>query len=191
MSEREPSHGDKTVQVIRGQYHRFMLIPIMDHQAEFIPAGPVAFGIEGRAFADALGRVAERGVSVHVFNADRSEEYARYDCFEGTPHYHYILNGPGHNVVWGYDPVINGPMLAWALGCIRERLPAILRGADAHELAERIEREGWDTSVLAAVEAAALAQHERTCDAVGLAAEGLAWMKRWKALHPEFNTADY
>jgi hypothetical protein len=94
MAQRKASYGDKTVQVIRGQYHKFMLIPIMDHQAEFFAAGPVTFGIEGRAFADAAGRVAERGVSVHVFNADRSEEYARYDCFEGTPHYTLHLEWP-------------------------------------------------------------------------------------------------
>jgi hypothetical protein len=82
-------------------------------------------------------------------------------------------------------------MLAWALGSIRDRLPAILRGAEAHDLAEHIEREGWDRSVLDRVEVAARSQHERTRDAVDLAVEGLAWMNRWKALHPEFNTVDY
>lgn len=189
--ERKPSYGDKTVQVIRGQYHKFMLIPIMDHHADFFEAGPITFGIEGRALGRGDGTIGERGVSVHIFNADRTVEYARYDCFEDTPHYHYIFATRGHNIVWGYDPAINGPMLDWALNAIRHRLPAILRGAEAHELADQIEREGWDASILDQVEAAARAQHARTEGRGDLADEGARWMARWKELHPQFNTVDY
>jgi hypothetical protein len=53
--ERKASHGDKTVQVIAGQYHKFMLIPIMDHHADFFPCGPITFGIEGRGDLAAEG----------------------------------------------------------------------------------------------------------------------------------------
>ena len=130
-------------------------------------------------------------MSIHLFNADRSVEYARYDCFERTPHYHYIFAERGHNIVWGYDPEINGPMLDWALNAIRHRLPAILRGADAGALADQIERDGWDVSILDRIETAARAQHARTEGRGDLADEGAAWMARWKGLHPPFNTVDY
>src|SRR6202007_3015633 len=71
----EDRPGSKTVSVVRGQYHRFMLIPIQDDEAEFFPAGPITFGIESRVLGHPDGRVGERGASLHVFNADRSEEY--------------------------------------------------------------------------------------------------------------------
>jgi hypothetical protein len=69
-------------------------------------------------------------------------------------------------------------MLPWALAAIRERLPEILRGAGANALADRIDRDGWDKSVLTRVERLAIAQHDRTRDAYALADEGLRWMAR-------------
>lgn len=182
--------SEKTVHVVRGQYHKFMLIPIMDHNAQFFPAGPVTFGVEGRVLGDKQGNVGERGASLHVFNADRSEEYARFDCFEKYPHYHYILNDLQHNVVWGYDADINGPMLPWALGALRNRLPSILRHANAPAFADRIEKDGFDVTVLDAVERAMTAAWERTFPGTDLVQEGYDWYVRWKQLHPEFNTVD-
>jgi len=183
--------GDNTVDVVAGQHHKFMLIPIMDHHADFVEAGLITFGIEGRALGDGKGNIGVRGVSIHVFNSDRSEEYARFDCFDKVPHYHYILQKEQHNIVWGYDPVINGPILPWSLNVIRERLPAIIRHAGATELADRLDREGWNRSAIEKVETLALAQEERTADAFDLAEEGYEWMVRWKEIHPQFNTVDY
>ncbi|HEX4182514.1 MAG TPA: hypothetical protein VHY34_04585 [Caulobacteraceae bacterium] len=111
--------SEKTASVVRGQHHKFMLIPIMDHNAKFFPAGPVTFGVEARVLAYNDGKFLDRGASIHLFNADRSTEYARFDCFEKYPHYHYILNAEQHNILWGYDPDINGLMLPWALGVLR------------------------------------------------------------------------
>jgi hypothetical protein len=184
--------GSKTVDVVRGQYHKFMLIPIQDDEAEFFPAGPITFGIESRVLGHPDGRVGERGASLHVFNADRSEEYVRFDCFERLPHYHYILNDLQHNIVWGYDSVVNGPMLDWALHAVRTRLPDLLREAHADELADRIQAEGFDAAVLEVVRQAMLDAHGRcypgTTEQI---MTGVRWMARWKEIHPQFNTVDY
>ncbi len=42
------SEPEKTVSVVRGQHHKFMLIPVMAHNAEWFEAGPVTFAVEGR-----------------------------------------------------------------------------------------------------------------------------------------------
>lgn len=184
--------GSKTVAVVRGQYHKFMLIPIQDDEADFFPAGPITFGIESRVLGHPDGRVGERGASLHIFNADRSEEYIRFDCFERIPHYHYILNGPQHNIVWGYDEDVNGPMVEWAIAAIRHRLPVMLRAAGADDLALRIEQKGFDTTVIDRLHAAMIAAQARcypgTVDQI---MTGVRWMQRWKEIHPQFNTVDY
>jgi hypothetical protein len=184
------SKAEKTVVVVRGQRHKFMLIPIMAHNAKWFEAGPVTFAVEGRVLGDKDGNVGERGASIHLFSADRSEEYARFDCFEKVPHYHYILNDRQHNIVWGYDPDINGPMLPWALGVIRSRLPSILRRSGATALAERVEKEGFDVSVLNEVERAMLEAWDRTFPGTDMVQEGRDWYQRWKTIHPQFNTVD-
>ena len=175
---------------MRGQRHTFMLIPIMPGHAKWFDAGPVSFAVEGRVIGTKDGKVAERGSSIHVLNAERTEEYARFDCFATYPHYHYILNDEQHNIVWGYDPVINGPMLDWSLSVIRTRLPAILRGAKAEALAAKVEAEGFDTSVLAGVEQAMKEAWDRTFPGTDMIQEGYEWQTRWKAIHPQFNEVD-
>jgi hypothetical protein len=182
--------AEKTVDVVRGQLHKFMLIPTMPRNTEWFEAGLVTFAVESRVLGDRSGNVAERGATIHVFNADRSEEYARFDCFETTPHYHYILNAQQHNIVWGYDPEINGPMPAWAIGVIGDRLPAILRRAGAAALAERVDVAGFDTGVLVKIERAMEAAWRRTFPGTDMVQEGVDWYNRWKTLHPQFNTVD-
>jgi hypothetical protein len=182
---------EKTVQVVRGQHHKFMLLPVMHHNAAWFEAGPVTFAIEARVLGDSKGVVGERGASLHIFSADRALEYVRFDNFQHGPHYHYILNDLQHNVVWGYDPDANGPMLQWALAAIRDRLPSLLRRAGATALAEQVEAEGFDASVLPQLEAAMQAAWERTfTEADEMVAEGRDWYVRWKEIHPQFNTVD-
>lgn len=181
---------EKTVQVVRGQHHKFMLLPVMAHNAAWIEAGPVTFAVEARVLGDAQGRIGERGASLHIFNADRTEEYVRFDNFQNGPHYHYILNDLQHNVVWGYDPDMNGPMLPWALAAIRDRLPTLLRRSGALALAERVETEGFDVSALATVERAMLDAWDRCFPGTDMVEEGRAWYVRWKEIHPQFNTVD-
>jgi hypothetical protein len=149
----------------------------------------VSFAVEARVLDDERGEMGERSAIIHVFGADRREEYLRFDCFVRFPHYHYILNHDQHNIVWGYDPEANGPMLAWALATIRNRLPVMLRRAGAFELADRVEQEGFDATVLDAIEPA-VAAWEPPRPAAELMEEARAWYARWKQIHPQFNTAD-
>lgn len=181
---------EKTVSVVRGQLHKFMLIPIMEDHAKFFAAGPVTFVVEGRVLGDSKGGVAERGASIHVFNADQSQEWLRFDCFEKIPHYHYILQADQHNIVWGYDPEANGPMLPWALNALRTRLPGMLRGAGADALADQVERVGFDMAVLDQIEDAMIEADARTRPGTDMLEDGLDWYLRWKQIHPQFNTVD-
>lgn len=171
-----------------GKRFKFMPLPIMPHHAQWFEAGPVTLGVEARVIDDGRGGASERSASIHVFNAGRTEEYLRFDCFGRFPHYHYILNAEQHNVSWGYDTDANGPMLPWALNAIRTRLPFMLRRAGAAELADRVEREGFDISVLDKIAQAVARWSPRP--ATEMMEEARSWYDRWKSLHPQFDTAD-
>jgi hypothetical protein len=179
------------VSVVYGQYHKFQLIPIMAQHAAFFSAGPVTFGVEGRVLGTKEGVVGEIGASLHVFSPDRTEEWLRFDCFDRGPHYHYVLHDRGHNIVWGYDREVNGPMLPWALNAVRTRLPALLRKSGAEALAAEVERHGIDAAALADVEAAMVEADRRIRPgSIEMIEEGIAWMARWKQIHPQFNTVE-
>ncbi len=190
MSEARLARPSNTVDVVRGQYHKFMLIPIMAHHARYFDAGPVCIAVEARALGTSRENMV-RGPSVHVFGADRMTEFARFDLFGGVPHYHYILNEVQHNIVWGYDAEANGPMIDWVVLTLRQRLSAMLRRSGETALAAQIERDGWDSSVLDDVASAARAALEESDADLALAAESMDWMHRWKEVHPQFNTVDY
>lgn len=191
MCEAGAKPRQNRVSVVYGQYHKFKLIPIMEHHAAFIPAGPVTFGVEGRVLGTRQGVVGEIGASLHVFSADRAEEWLRFDCFDRGPHYHYVLHNLGHNIVWGYDREANGPMLPWALNAVRTRLPALLRKSGAEHLAAAVERDGIDPAALAQAEAAMIEADRRIRPgSIAMIEEGIAWMDRWKQIHPQFNTVE-
>lgn len=181
--------GNRTVETIRGQYHKFMLIPMIERHAQWFEAGLVSIAVEARALGDSPQRMV-RGPSIHVFNAARTEEYIRFDVFGKVLHYHYILNGPQHNILWGYDPDMNGPMIPWASAALRDRLPVMLRRAGADALAAEVEAQGWDSSVLEAVTRAATAALAPRADDLVRAREGMDWMYEWKRIHPQFNTVE-
>jgi len=182
---RQPK-SNRQVDTIRGQYHDFVLIPIIEHHTRWFDAGPVSIGVEARALGDERAMV--RGPSIHVCNADRSEEYLRFDVFGKVLHYHYIHNDRDANTLWGYDPAVNGPMIPWACAALRARLPTLLRAAGAETLAREVEECGWDSSVLDAVAQAASEALAPSADDLVRAREGMDWMMRWKAVHPQFNT---
>ena len=184
---REPL-SNRQVDTIRGQYHKFMLIPIMDHHTRWFDAGPISIGVEARALGDE--RMMVRGPSIHVCNADRSEEYIRFDVFGEVLHYHYCLPREDHNILWGYDPDVNGPMIPWAVSALRNRLPTMLRAAGAEDLAKEVEQQGWDSSVLSDVEKAASEALKPRDDDLERAKEGITWMMEWKKVHPQFNTVE-
>ena len=182
--------GEKGVQVVRGQHHKFMLIPIMEHHATYFDGGPVCIAVEARALGSSREKMV-RGPSIHIFSADRQKEFLRFDLFGGELHYHYIHDAQQHNTVWGYDADANGPMLEWVIRSLADRLPAMLRRSGEGELAARIEQEGWNSSVLAEVEQAARDADRETEDELERAREGIEWMLDWKKKRPEFNTVHY
>jgi hypothetical protein len=184
---REPL-SNRQVDTIRGQYHKFMLIPLMEHHTRWFDAGPISIGVEARALGDE--RMMVRGPSIHVCNADHSEEYIRFDVFGEVLHYHYCLPKEDHNILWGYDPDVNGPMIPWAVSALRNRLPTMLRAAGAGELATQVEQQGWDSSVLTDVEREASEALRPRDDDLERAKEGINWMMEWKKVHPQFNTVE-
>ncbi len=185
---REPK-TNRQVDTIRGQYHRFMLIPIMERHTRWFDGGPVSIGVEARALGTSADNMV-RGPSIHVCSADREKEFIRFDVFGKVLHYHYCLPDKDHNILWGYDPDTNGPMIPWAIAALRDRLPVMLRAAGAAGLAREIEAQGWDSSILAEVEKAAAEALKPREDDLERAKEGMDWMMAWKQVHPQFNTVE-
>jgi hypothetical protein len=81
-------------------------------------------------------------------------------------------------------------MIPWACNALRDRLPTMLRAAGADALAIEVEEQGWDCAVLADVEKAAADALAPRDDDLVRAREGIEWMMKWKAVHPQFNTVE-
>ncbi len=177
------------VPTVRGQYHTFMPIPLMEHHTQWFDAGPVSIGVEARALGDSADNMV-RGPSIHVFDARREKEFLRFDVFGKVLHYHYIHHDADANTLWGYDPSVNGPMIDWAVNALHDRLPTLLRNAGANDLATEVEQSGWDSSVLGDVARAASDALAPSENDLLRAKEGMDWMYAWKAVHPQFNTLD-
>jgi hypothetical protein len=146
--------------VVAGQSYDIMPIPMMAKNAEWFDAGPVSFAVEARLLGESKDDMSGGGGSIHVFSGDRAIR---------------------RNVVWGFDEGSNGPMPQWALAAIRDNLPGLLRSAGADELATRVEREGFDRSVLAKVAEAVNSAHRRTLTDKHMLGEGQEWIAAWRA----------
>lgn len=188
MSETTITEPPRATPAVRGTLHNFLPLPVMQHHAKWFDAGPVSFALEMRVLDDGEGRPGERSVSIHVFDAARTREVVRFDCFDRFPHYHYILNATQQNVVWGYDPVANGPMLDWSFAAIRGRLADFLRRAGEEELAGRLDKEGLDSAAVDGLREA-IDTWEPSLPSEEAMAEAKDWYARWKREHPQFNTA--
>lgn len=133
-------------------------IPPNAEHTTWIDAGAISIGIEYRLLHDAElaanyegeqmaeiqaatggEAIEDSGVSLHVAGTDDGHEYLRFDMFELEPHYHYILPSGESQTIVDYDRVAMGPMLAWALGQIRNRLPAMLSRAGGDALIPKLE----------------------------------------------------
>lgn len=118
---------------------KIMPAPLVEEATEYISAGPLVIGIEYRYLQTVDP---EEGVCLHVFAdspAGRTE-HLRFDCFKDGPHYHYLTWSEHRQVVFPMDSVANGDPLAWAIECLRNRLPSMLTYAGAQALAEETER---------------------------------------------------
>jgi hypothetical protein len=137
--------------------------PPEEAMTQYLAAGAVSIGVEYRDLtpeslvetykdnpkylAELLeksppGGFADQGISLHVVGED-GHEYVRFDVFDDDPHYHYVHNtapdaDPLNNVIM-FDAVAHGDMLPWAIGCLRDRLPDMLRQAGGGDIADRID----------------------------------------------------
>lgn len=172
----------------RGQTFSFMPIPMIERNAEWFDAGPVSFAVEVRVLAgmDEAAGAGAGGGTIHVFGPDHEEEWVRFDCFDDEPHYHYLDQRAKLNTVWTYDSGVNGPMAPWAISALRTNLSSILRTAGADDLADRVEREGVDASVLDKVEKALANAHDRSESDASLVAESAELFEQWKDNNPDF-----
>lgn len=132
---------------------RYDLFPIPMVAAHCIPvdAGAVQLVVESRRLTNAIldetygdgvqPDVAfdDGGATLHVCGTADGLEHLRFDCFEGEPHYHYLHQPDGGNTVVRIDEVAVGDPLAFALGCVEDRLADMLRYAGADDLAAAVE----------------------------------------------------
>lgn len=133
---------------------RLDAIPHVPEATTYVDAGVVRLGIEGRVVdnevieryrrADSSVPVPDRavheeGLSLHVFAAADGRELLRFDCFDERPHYHYLVPGLDGITVLYHDELANGPMLAWTIRALRERLGAMLAGVGSEDLANELD----------------------------------------------------
>ena len=132
-----------------------MPIPHIPEQTTFIEAGAVTFGVEHRVLnynivADYMGKekagvykeLDDGGLSIHVYGTQGKDlvEYLRFDCFEKSPHYHYIFPQPGVKALrYPMDPVAEADIIGWTIERLRTRLVPMLVRAGAEELARKVD----------------------------------------------------
>jgi hypothetical protein len=137
----------------RGTRYGLLPIPMVTEHCIAVPAGPVQLVVESRQLTDQIledtyGGAAEQdvsfddfGASLHVCGTVDGLEHLRFDCFEHEPHYHYIEQADGANVIVRIDEVAVGDPIDFSLSCIEERLPDMLANAGVPELAEEVRGE--------------------------------------------------
>lgn len=168
------------IKLLQGQTFPFFPIPVIEHNLEWFDAGPVSFAVEVRVLDEAKHGMVAGGGSLHVFSPDHKRELVRFDCFDMLPHYHYIHHADRSNTAWTYDEPMNGPMLRWALSAIRRNLASMVRQSGASDVADAIERDGWDVAVLDRVEHAVLQAGARAASDESLVEEGTEWRLKWR-----------
>lgn len=81
--------------------------------------------------ASPAGGFTDEGVSIHIVCKQDHHEFLRFDMFRTDPHYHYVDKDAATNTIVNFDVAAHGPMIAWTLGQLRNRLPDMLRYAGA------------------------------------------------------------
>lgn len=129
----------------------FEVMPIAPVEEHCVPvvAGPLTFVVESRLLTndilasempevDLTADYDDFGATVHVCD-DQGVEHLRFDCFEHEPHYHYLMQAEGSQLLCRIDEVADGDPVEWTLERLRRRLPAMLDLAGAHGLARSVE----------------------------------------------------
>jgi hypothetical protein len=125
-----------------------MPIPMVTEHCIPVDAGAVQLVVESRHLTNAIiadtyaGDVDQGvafddfGASLHVCGTADGLEHLRFDCFENEPHYHYVRNADGGNLICRIDQYAEGDPIDWTLNRLRERLPEMLEFAGVPELAD-------------------------------------------------------
>jgi hypothetical protein len=160
----------------RGNYYQVMPIPAIAEHCIGVDAGPLRFEVESRELTNDIlltqlpaGSVQvaddvafdDFGASLHVCDALDGLEHLRFDCFENEPHYHYINNAEGGNLICRIDEVAEGDPINWTVGRLRDRLPEMLESCGATVLAQRT-RDNLPAVLAAIDQVAALLDKTRT-----------------------------
>lgn len=138
----------------RGNRYEVLPIPMVPEHCLAVDAGPVQLVVESRRLTNAILDATydgsapaatvdfdDHGATLHVCGTADGLEHVRFDCFEHEPHYHYIEQAAGANVIVRIDEVAVGEPLEFALWCVANRLPKMLDNAGVPELAAQVRPE--------------------------------------------------
>ena len=135
----------------RGNRYEQMPIPMVAEHCVTVDAGAVQLVVESRQLTNAIldatynGAVEtaigfdDFGATLHVCGTADGLEHVRFDCFENEPHYHYIDQSAGANVVVRIDELAVGDPIDFSLACVEGHLPDMLRNCGVPDLAADVE----------------------------------------------------
>jgi len=141
-----------------GKRQPFPPITIIPEDTRYIPAGAITIGVGHRILTEKIAdeylekvgypRVKttgykhndDGGVSIYVLDNERREHF-RLDVFDAQPHYHYVFQNENAQARVLLDPVTTGDPMQWAMWCLVNRLPEILRHEGQPELAQKVDRQ--------------------------------------------------
>ena len=145
----------------RGDRYEQLPIPMVAEHCITIDAGAVQLVVESRTLTNDIitdtydGAVETHvpfddfGATLHVCGTADGLEHLRFDCFENEPHYHYIEQAAGANVVMRIDELAVGDPVEFSLACVENHLPDMLGNCGVARLADEVA--GQLDSVKAAV----------------------------------------
>ncbi len=134
----------------RGNRYEMLPIPMVAERCVPVDAGAVQLVVEYRKLTNEIldetyqGAVApgirfdDSGASLHVCGTADGLEHLRFDCFENEPHYHYIDQAAGANVVVRIDELAVGDPIEFSLACVERHLPEMLRNCGVAGLADDV-----------------------------------------------------
>ena len=134
----------------RGNRYEQLPIPMVAEHCVAVDAGAVQLVVESRQLTNEIlddtyhGAVKSEipfddfGATLHVCGTADGLEHLRFDCFENEPHYHYIDQAAGANVVVRIDELAVGDPVEFSLACVEHRLPDMLRNCGVNDLADAV-----------------------------------------------------
>jgi len=134
----------------RGNRFKQLPIPMVTEHCIPVDAGAVQLVVESRVLTNELIESTFNGVvdasipfddfgaTLHVCGTSDGLEHLRFDCFENEPHYHYIQQSSGANIVVRIDELAVGDPIEFSLACVEHHLPDMLRHCGVTDLADSV-----------------------------------------------------